>query len=78
MRKNRILKKGASYHVSGKINTGRSSLELDEFKTFFMDTIKRAKKKFKFSIKNFVIMNNHYHLFIRILSYKLFNICNYL
>jgi putative transposase len=65
MRKNRKLKKGASYHVSSKINTGRNGFELDEFKVYFMKIIKRAKKKFDFSLKNFVIMNNHYHFIIQ-------------
>ena len=64
MRKPRILQEGATYHVTAKINRGEHVFETDEIKNLFMDTVKRAKKKYKFSIKNFVIMNNHIHFLI--------------
>ena len=64
MRRPRILREGATYHVTAKINRGEHLFEPDEIKNLFMDVVKRAKKKYKFSIKNFVIMDNHIHFLI--------------
>ena len=64
MRKPRILCEGATYHVVAKINRGEDALEADDMKRLFMMVIKRAKKKYMFSIKNFVIMDNHAHFLI--------------
>jgi putative transposase len=64
MRKLRLLKEGAKYHVSAKINRGEHIFEPDEIKKLFMNIVKRSKKKYKFSLYNFVIMNNHIHFII--------------
>jgi len=64
MRKPRILLEGATYHVTAKINRGEHIFEPDEIKNLFLRIIKRAKKKYKFSLKNFVIMSNHIHFLI--------------
>jgi len=64
MRKLRILKRGATYLVTSRIVRDFNDLTPDEFKNMFIDVIKRAKKKYKFSVKNFVIMPNHYHFII--------------
>ncbi len=65
MRKPRILQIGAKYHVSSKINRGEDIFESDEIKNLFIDILKRAKKKYKFSLENFVIMKNHIHFIIK-------------
>jgi len=65
MRKNRILCEGAIYHVSSKVNREEHIFKQDEFKDLFLKIIKKAKKKYKFSIYNFVVMDNHYHLIIK-------------
>ncbi len=65
MRKNRQLKPDATYHVTAHINTGRVALEPDEFKKLFMQVVKDAKEKHSFSLKNFVIMDNHIHFLIK-------------
>lgn len=64
MRKPRLLQNGAKYHVSAKINRGEHIFEPDEIKNLFMDIVKRSKKKYNFSLKNFVVMNNHIHFII--------------
>ena len=64
MRKPRILKNNAKYHVVSKINRNESIFDNNEMKSLFMETIKRCKKKYKFSIINFVIMQNHFHFII--------------
>lgn len=61
MRKPRELKKGAKYHVSAKINREEHIFEPDQFKTLFMNRVKRSKKKYKYLLENFVIMNGHIH-----------------
>ena len=77
MRQPRILQKGAKYHVSSKINRSEHVFENDEIKKLFLDVIKRSKKKYKFMVHNFVIMNNHVHLFMRYYSINLSNILTF-
>jgi len=65
MRKPRVLKHGASYHVISRINRKEMILKSDEVKEMFLEVIRRAKQKYRFNIKNFCIMGNHYHLIIK-------------
>lgn len=65
MRKPRELKEGASYHVISRANRKEMILNSDEVKEMFLEVIRRAQKKYKFLIKNFCIMGNHYHLIIK-------------
>jgi REP element-mobilizing transposase RayT len=74
MRKLRVLQIGATYHVSSKINRCEHVFESDEIKNLFLEVVKRSKKKYKFSIKNFVVMGNHIHLFMRAFTYIKLNI----
>ena len=65
MRKPRILKENAMYHVTAKANRGELILEQDEFKQMFLDVLRRAKKKYSFILKSFCIMGNHVHLMVK-------------
>ena len=65
MRRNRILKPGATYHVTARANRQEMILHCDAMKELFLDTIMRAKKKYLFQVHNFCIMGNHIHLIIR-------------
>jgi putative transposase len=65
MRRNRKLKPGARYHVTARANRKEMILHCDAMKALFLDTVKRAKKKFRFQVHNFCIMGNHVHLIIR-------------
>ena len=65
MRKPRYLIIGAEYHVTAKINRGEFALETSEIKELFLQTVKRAKEKYAFELKSFVIMDNHIHLLIK-------------
>ncbi len=65
MRKNRQLQQGAVYHVTARINNKEMLLESKQMKILFQKILVRAKKKYKFTIENFVIMGNHYHIIIR-------------
>jgi REP element-mobilizing transposase RayT len=55
----RKLKKGAAYEVSCKINRGEIIFNNDFIITLFFNTIKRCKKKYSFSIKDFLIRENY-------------------
>ncbi len=68
MRKIRLLKNGAKYHVSSKINRSEHIFEPDDIKYLFMEIMKRSKKKYKFSLKNFAVMGNHIHFIIEPLN----------
>ena len=65
MRKNRQLQDGAEYHVTARINRGEKIFLVKEDRDLFMDILRRAKKKFNFTLKNFCIMGNHIHLLIK-------------
>ncbi len=65
MRKPRYLQTGADYHVTAKINRGEFVLESKVIKEMFLQTVKRAKEKYSFKLKNFVLMDNHIHLLIK-------------
>ena len=65
MRKLRELCDGADYHVTARINRGEMVFESDIVKELFLDVTRRAKKKYKFEMKNFCIMNNHIHFLIK-------------
>jgi putative transposase len=64
MRKPRIVRHGAMYHVVARANRGEFIFEQDETKELFLDVVKEAKKRFRFRIKNFCIMGNHVHLLL--------------
>ena len=65
MRKPRRLIDGARYHVTARVNHQEMRLDDSAMKTLFLDTVKRAKMKYDFTIENFTIMGNHYHLIIK-------------
>lgn len=65
MRKIRLLKEGALYHVTARANRKEMIFESDEIKNLFLEVIRRARRKYTFSIENFCVMGNHYHLMIR-------------
>jgi putative transposase len=65
MRQPRQLLKGAKYHVSAKINRGEHIFEPEQIKQLFMQIVERSKKKYKYLLENFVIMNNHIHFIIK-------------
>ena len=56
---------GADYHVTARINRGEKIFLTRENMDLFMETLKRAKRKFNFSVKNFCVMGNHIHLLIK-------------
>ncbi len=65
MRKPRELYVGAEYHVTARINRGEYVFKPDEIKELFLFIVKRAKKKYSFSIHNFSIMDTHVHFHIK-------------
>ncbi|MBN1699277.1 MAG: transposase, partial [Spirochaetales bacterium] len=64
MRKPRKLVDGARYHVTARANRKEFILESANIKKLFMNTIKRAKKKYRFALTTFCVMGNHVHLMI--------------
>ena len=65
MRKSRKLKKYATYHVMSRANRKEMIFNNPGIKEMFLDIVRRAQKKYCFTIKNFCIMGNHFHLIIR-------------
>jgi putative transposase len=65
MRKPRELKNGAQYHVIARANRGEHILSTTDMKKMFLGILKKAKKRYRFSIINFCIMGNHVHLILK-------------
>jgi REP element-mobilizing transposase RayT len=60
-----MLLEGAEYHVTARINRGEMIFLTQADRALFIDVLKRAKKKYSFSLKNFCIMGNHVHFLIK-------------
>lgn len=65
MRKRREIKANSYYHVVARANRKEFIFEKDEVKELFIKVLGRARKKYKFQIKNFCIMGNHIHLLVK-------------
>ena len=65
MRLSRMLRDGAEYHVTARINRSEMIFLPEEDKQLFLSVVKRAKKRYRFQLKNFCIMNNHIHFLIK-------------
>ncbi len=65
MRNPRLLQAGAEYHVVARANRREFILDSSEIKELFLDVVRRAKRKYSFSVRNFCVMGNHFHLMIR-------------
>ncbi|MDR2419691.1 MAG: transposase, partial [Treponema sp.] len=61
MRKHRQLLENATYHVTSKIDHDSMALQGTEVKQLFLDFVEQAKKKFRFELWNFMVMDNHIH-----------------
>ena len=65
MRKPRRLIENGLYHVVARANRKEFIFYPDEIKLMFLAVVKEAKCKFHFSLTNFCIMNNHFHIMIK-------------
>ena len=65
MRKTRELYAGAKYHVTARINRGEFALKSPEVKDLFLHTVRRAREKYSFELRSFVLMDNHIHFLIK-------------
>lgn len=65
MRKLRRLRAEAQYHVTARTNRSEMILLPEEEKKLMLTVIERAKKRYRFQVKNFCIMNNHIHFLIK-------------
>ena len=53
------------YFVTSRTIDGQKHFNNDEKKTFLSNCIKEAKKRTKFLISGYVILDNHYHLILK-------------
>ncbi len=65
MRKAREIYVNAEYHVTARANRGEFIFKSAEDKKLFLSVVSRAKKKYNFTLRNFVIMDNHIHFLIK-------------
>jgi putative transposase len=65
MRSLRILREGAIYQVSARINRKEMAMKPDTIKDLFLEIVLRSKKKYSYELLNFSIMDNHFHFLIK-------------
>jgi len=65
MRKPRMLKDGAVYHVVARANRQELVMERAAMKALFIRTLLRARGRYDFRLENFCVLGNHFHLMIR-------------
>ena len=64
-RRKRYLEDGAEYHVSSKVNRGEMIFLQAWARVLFMSILAEAKRRYKFQIRAFCLMSNHYHFIIK-------------
>ncbi len=65
MRRKREIILESYYHVTARANRNEFILENNENKKLFISVLRRARKKYKFEVRNFCIMGNHIHIMIK-------------
>lgn len=65
MRQARLLKIGVLYHVTARVNHKEKLLDRRNGRELFLAVLARARRKYSFTIQNFVVLDNHFHLLIR-------------
>ena len=61
----RIQYKGAIYHIMSRgVGRGKIFLDNDDYSRF-LEYVEKAREKFNLDIFAFILMGNHYHLFLR-------------
>lgn len=62
---------GAIYHVTSRGNEQQAIFADSEDREFFLDTLARVAKRFRWLVHAYCLMDNHYHLVIETLEGKL-------
>lgn len=65
MRRPRHLIDGAEYHVIARTNRGEFILRDDAVKDLLLEVFKEAHQKYRFTVRDFSIMDNHFHFMMR-------------
>lgn len=65
MRRRRLLKLGATYHVTMRANRKEMIMRDVAVKNLYIQVVHLAKQRYVFRIEQFCIMDNHIHLIIK-------------
>ena len=65
-RKRREVMDNATYHVASRVNYKEMRLEEWIIKSKFLEIVEKVQKMYSFTLINFVIMDNHFHLLIKV------------
>ncbi len=66
----RDLRPNITHHVTSKCIDDCFLMNSDKLKSLFLEQIKKAQIKYTFELNSFTIMDNHFHLVIRIIDKK--------
>ncbi len=64
MRKPRLTRQGATYHVTAKTNRGEFIFEDDNIKELFCSVVDESRDRYDFRLTNYSVMTNHVHMLI--------------
>lgn len=64
MRKPRLIVQGARYHVMARANRSERIMDRREMKELFIVVLKRARKRYRFTVDSICLMENHFHMVI--------------
>ncbi|MCG8573189.1 MAG: transposase [Spirochaetes bacterium] len=64
----RYIAENTSYHIMARFNNYEEFLKEHSYKEIMFDVIKRAKKKHNFQLNAYEILDDHYHLLIKVLK----------
>lgn len=67
MRKDRLYIDNATYHTMSRAIELRGIMTPEDIKSLFEECLKKALAKYKFELCDYQIMDNHFHLLIRVL-----------
>lgn len=77
-RKLRIQFKGAGYHITSRGTLKQNIFPKDNDKAYFLRLLRNGAKRYRIDVFSYCIMNNHYHLAIRISTTNLREFMHYL
>ena len=60
----RIVYPGAAYHITSRGNKREPTFFQDSDREKFLDILDRTKEKYRYILHAYVLMENHYHLFL--------------
>ena len=63
----RTIKENVTYHITSRCSEWRPMMHEESFRGLFLEVVAQTKKKYRFEVNQYEIMDNHIHLVIHTL-----------